>query len=102
MGYYVDPENESKEEFLEREGQRINSGDISWDEIPDGMLPVILVDNGSHTAAAIGDTDKEYQYFLRTPGDPRPKTLYLVGIRELLTVSNGLFVKDFATKYSKE
>jgi len=97
MGYYVDPETEEKEDFLEREGQKVDSGDIPWDEVPNGMFPVILVENPTFTAAVICTTDKEFQYFLRTPGDPRPKTLYLVGKRELLAASNQLFLRDFAT-----
>ena len=50
MGCYLDPDNESKEAYLEREGREVESDYISnnYKDIKQkGSLPVVLVDNGN-------------------------------------------------------
>jgi hypothetical protein len=58
MGYYVNLPTETKEAFLASHGTP-TSQNIRWEEVPEGSLPVLLVDNGAFTAAAILYSKKE-------------------------------------------
>lgn len=80
MGYYIDPKDMSKEEWLIRNGQRVSQSDAKQHSIGDKVL-VCLVDNGVFTAAGIAYCDRDRDAFLHP--DPRPKHWYLVK-RELL------------------
>lgn len=93
MGEYINPLNESKESFLEREGRKVEN--IVWEEIPVGNIPVIHVDNGVFSAAAIAYSKCELQAFT-TPGDYRPKSLYLVPVDKIL----GLYDDEYAASLS--
>ena len=86
MGYYVNPPSETKEAFLERVGQKLDAP-MKWEDIPEGHLPVQLIDNGWMTAAAIGYSKAEHEYF-HDPSDTRPKTDYLVKIEDLIPVAD--------------
>ena len=93
MGFYVNPPQESKEAFLEREG--INAPfdlKLNWDSIPEGFLPVILVNNGSFTAAAIAYSHSELDEFTRMD-DPRPRRIFLVKTALLIPVAGSDFVE---------
>lgn len=89
MGAYVNPKTMSKEEWLSRNGTAVGDNDLvppfKFFEVADS-LPVVLVDNGAFTAAAIGFCEREYEYF--TDGnDKRPKTIYTVLKDKLYDVS---------------
>jgi len=96
MGCYVNPSTETKESWLEAHGLSI--GDIAlapaWSAIPTpvhandtaSMLPVILVDNGGFTAAAVCYSEREYREFLANDG--RPKRVYIADVQSLKTVSD--------------
>lgn len=73
MGYYINPETETKEAWLKTHGLLlINSSE--WKEIPvEVTLPVCLVDNGGFTAAAISFLENELNYF-RLSVDSRSKS----------------------------
>lgn len=91
MGAYINPENESKEDFLEREGKKIHwDMKPSWETIPYGYLPVVLVNNPLFTAAAIGFNKREYEFLTRH--DTRERELFFVKIDKLWDVSN---LKDY-------
>lgn len=88
MGYYINPPDSSKEEFLKKHGRRIRSEDardwnFGFDGKPSTELPVCLVDNVAmgFTAAAIGFDAEETKRFLNPDG--RPKFWFAVD-RELL------------------
>lgn len=84
MGCYLDPDNESKEAYLEREGREVESDYISnnYKDIKQkGSLPVVLVDNGNFTAAGIAYTEREFERFVRY--DNRPKRFFIVSIERL-------------------
>ena len=83
---YVNPPTERKEAFLRNEGTEIDKAP-QWSEVPEGTLPVVLVDNGPFTAAGIAFSERELREF-SDPGDYRPKRWYIVPIRKLLEVSN--------------
>jgi len=66
MGYYINPEDMSKEEFLKLHGTPIRSVDVK--SVPNDTLPVCLVDNGLFTAAGIIYSSQEADEFLRVDG----------------------------------
>ena len=88
MGCYVDPQNEAKEDFLEREGREVESDYISknYKMIKEkGDLPVVLCDNGPFTAAGVAYTEREFERFVRY--DNRPKRFFIVSVEKLKEVS---------------
>lgn len=96
MGAYINPYNETKEAFLEREGTLIDRNVAAWHmDFHDKML-VALVDNGAFTAAAIAFDDRELADFT-APGDKRPIKYYLVPSAKLYPVSN---LKDYLPEKS--
>lgn len=86
MGFYVNPPHESKESFLARAGSRVDLSSLNWTDVPDGQLPVVLVDNGMFTAAAIAYSADELGVFA-DPRDPRHREAFLVSVGDLLDVS---------------
>lgn len=86
MGCYVNPQNMTKEEWLIIHGTPSTTS-LKWAQVPAGMLPVILVNNGLFTAAAVAYKPSELTVFLE-PDDPRPKKVYLCQIDELLKASD--------------
>jgi len=89
MGFYVNPENESKEEFL---SNKMEFDSVSWDmlaRMEPASLPVVLVDNGPFSAAGVAYNEQELSDF-QDPNDPRPKRYFLVPIEELIPVTVGL------------
>ncbi|NLC31413.1 MAG: hypothetical protein GX765_05180 [Candidatus Moranbacteria bacterium] len=93
MGFYVNPPNESKESFLDREGMVAPSNPrITWDSIPKGYLPVVLVDNGPFTAAAIAYCERELDEFTGMD-DYRPRQIFMVKIKKLIPVTDSDFKK---------
>lgn len=95
MGYYVNPKNESKESFLQREGivaPRIPK--TTWESVPKGFLPVALVNNGPFTAAGIAFCARELEAFTGLD-DNRPRQLFMVKIEKLIPVAGSDF-KQYA------
>ena len=76
MGLYINSPNETKEQFLEREGLEVPV--VDWENIPSDSLPVILMDNGMFTAAGIGFCEKEYNLLNDRKKDLRPKKIFIV------------------------
>lgn len=93
MGFYVNPKNQSKESFLIGHGIEIPSRTMSWDEVPAGSLPVVLVNNGHFTAAGIAYKPEELAEFTRSD-DPRPRTIYIVKIEDLIEVCPDLYFAE--------
>jgi len=91
MGFYVNPLNESKESFLNREGMAVpDSPKIAWDSVPKGYLPVVLVDNGMFTAAGIACGAAELDAFTKIT-DRRPRQIFMVKIEKLVQVADPAF-----------
>jgi len=84
MGYYVNPKNETKEQFLNKHGIRFSG---TWKDVPEDSLPVILIDNGIFTAAGIAYQESEFKVFT-DPFDSRPKEVFIVPIEKLKEVSD--------------
>ena len=97
MGAYINPPNETKEDFLKREGTPY----IPMDGRSPGHMPVVLVDNGMFTAAAIAFDENEEEYFAQP--DNRPMIWFQVEIEKLLTVSHELpaYMERTGRKISK-
>ena len=79
MGYYINPTDMSKEQWLAGNGFKISGRDIKmngFENIRSNELPVCLVDNGPFTAAAIAYNQQEFDEFMKPDG--RGKTWYLV------------------------
>ena len=87
MGVYINPKNETKEEFLEREGEPVDHTKIKFDELTD-RLPVVLVSNLYFTAAGVVYNQREWDDWLSCHDDGRPKRYYLVQREKLYSVSN--------------
>jgi hypothetical protein len=58
-----------------------------WSSFGEGRLPVVLVDNGPFTAAAVAYSEAEYGV-LTSLGDSRPRLIYSVVVEDLRGVSD--------------
>lgn len=94
MGLYVNPESETKEEFLNRVGKRVDSfKGFKWEDCPKDHLPVMFVRNPTFSAAGVAYCPRELDAF-RDPTDIRDKELFLVPTREVeLNTPPGLLRK---------
>lgn len=91
MGFYVNPPDESKENFLAREGIAVpNLPRLTWDSVPKDFLPVVWVNNGRFTAAGIAYCARELEAMTDLE-DMRPRRIYMVKIEKLLRVSDDYF-----------
>lgn len=81
MGFYVNPFNETKEEFLERCGKPFCG---SWKDRPSNSGIIFLIDNFMFTAAGLAYCEDEFNEFNRNDG--RPKKVFSVSIEDLKTV----------------
>lgn len=80
MGYYINPPDMEKEDFLRQHGRPIHSTEAKM-HLTDTTLPVCLVNNGGFTAAGIAYSMDEVDAFLHP--DRRPKRWFSVS-REAL------------------
>lgn len=77
MGYYVDPPDMTKEEWLKKFGTLITESMAGLHSAEGSdLLVVCLVNNGEFTAAGIAHDDNRRDYFLVPDG--RPRRWYLV------------------------
>lgn len=76
MGRYINPEKGSKEEWLRNNGTLLGMAPKEM-HLDDDYYPVVLVNNGAFTAAAIALSQDELTYF-RNPKDERPKMWFAV------------------------
>lgn len=76
MGLYINPQNESKEDWLAREATELTRQKVLDGEWPEGHLPLFWVNNGGDfTALAVGHTFMEAARFLMDRS-PREKKYY--------------------------
>jgi hypothetical protein len=89
MGYYINPESMSKEEWLTTHGEVFSLEDCR-NSFKQGSsdIPVCLVDNGWMTAAGICYSAEELEAFAHPDG--RPKKWYLVAKELLMPYCNRL------------
>ena len=84
MGIYINPKNESKEQWLESVSEPTTLNKLREADYKT-LFPVVWVDNGHFTAAAVADSPKELHRFVDFP-DSRPMKYYLVSFTSLKTV----------------
>ena len=84
MGCYVNPNGQTKEDFLSQNGREVSQNELRIDDVE---VPVILVDNGPFTAAAVAFDARELRVFL-DPRDYRSKRFYMVAREALYKVSD--------------
>jgi hypothetical protein len=83
MGYYINPQTMTKEEFLATHAAEVDYATVSkFSYPPTDKIPVVLVDNRAFTAAAIAYSPLERDEFLDTR-DKRPKKYFLVPLNVL-------------------
>ncbi len=81
MGRYINPLTMSKEEFLYTVGKPIPRT-FKWSELPEGYLPVVLVDNGNWSAAAICSDEADFQMCLEE--EKRPIECFLLRVEDIV------------------
>ncbi len=79
MGYYINPPDMSKEQFLDQNGRVIKRDEVMNFDFNSNELPVCLVDNGWMPAAVIAYNERERDAFA-DPDDRRPKFWYAVSV----------------------
>jgi len=89
MGYYVNPEEVTKEEWLVKNATPLTEMLlVDWQAVRDeNMLPVVLINNGAFTAAGIAFSKSELEAFT-SPDDYRPKKYYKASTEKLKEVSD--------------
>ena len=85
MGYYLNPPNVSKEQWLTKNAVELD-GPPSESPDSDGYYAVCLVDNGLFTAAALAFDARELAVFTE-PTDFRPKRWFLVDSEQAMEFS---------------
>ena len=79
MGYYINPPDSSKEEWLAQHGTPISSSEAATFIFDGECLPVCLVNNGAFTAAGIAYDPRERDAFIRPDyGKQRPRRWFKV------------------------
>lgn len=86
MGYYINPRNMSKETFLVEYGTEVPGKTLEWDAVPSGCLPVVLLQNPMFSAAGIAYCKEELEAFT-DPTDYRPRTIFIVEIKNIVQVA---------------
>ncbi len=87
MGYYINPPDMSKEDFLHKHGRPLLEEDAKKFDFASSDLPVCLVDNGWMTAAGIA-YDAAARDVFADPRDQRPKKWFAVSKELLLPYYN--------------
>lgn len=91
MGYYINPfTNISKEKWLDEYAEQVSRNEMIWEKIPEGHLPIILINNGEFTAAGIGYSEQELKTFLEPDG--RERKYFVAKISDISNASSGGFL----------
>lgn len=100
MGFYVNPDKETKEEFLVENGILVQDWEygkplpVGPNEVLYGnIFPVVWINNGPFTAAGIAFNEKELKAFMVNPNDFRDKLVWLVPKDKLLPVTEPYFTQ---------
>lgn len=83
MGFYINPTNMEKEDWLNNHGLPLLASPLLFRR--DGSVAICLVNNGGFTAAAVCYSQRELNRF-NQPHDYRPKDWYMVPINDLIAV----------------
>ncbi len=94
MGYYINPPNCSKEQWLDENGRSFSTLPNWADAVKAKTLPVCLVNNGLFTAAGVAFSQGEMEVFATEDG--RTKHWFVVPIDKLKAVK--ALPQDFEVK----
>ena len=86
MGYYINPTDCAKEQWLRENATSITSSEDAAEKASETVVPVCLVDNGLFTAAAVIYSEAELNEFASLT-DPRPKRWFLASVDLLKEVA---------------
>lgn len=91
MGFYINPENQTKEEWLLNNARPTSSVEVEqWDFSEETeQYPICLIDNGPFTAAAVLYNHREIEAFTNYQHDPRPRFFFLANKKDLEYVVEG-------------
>ena len=82
MGYYINPQTGSKEEWLSENAllcSQTTAGNVDYNK----YFPVVLIDNSMFTAAGIAYDKKEFEEFTLLE-DHRPKKFFICSKEKLI------------------
>ena len=86
MGYYLNPRDQTKEDWLAVHGVEVPSL-MPFEAVAScGSLPVILVDNGHFTAAGVVMDARDQTYMACNSSDKRPMRYFYVPVKDLKKV----------------
>ena len=86
MGFYVNPPDMTKEEWLAKEAKPVTDLFVDYASVPKDMALVCLVQNAFFTAAGIVISQCDFEEF-SAKGDRRPKSWFIVEREKLYGVS---------------
>ena len=87
MGFYVNPKQGNKENFLKEKGVEVPIAEVSFDKRPKGFVPVVWINNEAFTAAGVAFNLDELTAFTKA-SDRRPKRCFYVHVDALLLASD--------------
>lgn len=90
MGYYINPINQTKEEFVAKHAREISRDaftNFNFENTKD-VLPICLIDNGPFRAFGIAYFRTELVAFAN-PMDNRPKRYFIISIEILKRPESG-------------
>lgn len=96
MGLYINPPEETKEQFLDREGRILQFPKYPP---PEEDVLVCLVDNGIFTAAGVVCDQRDWNDFSEYKKDKRKKKWYLVN-KSLLPNVTGNDLKRYLPEFA--
>jgi len=85
MGCYINTVNMTKDFWLYNQQEGTLEAPV-WDDMPEGMLPVCLVQNEMFSAAGVAFNEEERDDFARDDG--RPKRWFVLPIESIRAVSD--------------
>ena len=88
MGIYIDPTDQTKEDWLLTNCSEYTGGVVPAEHLTDDGMVVCLVNNGAFTAAGVAFSQAELEAFA-LPDDPRPKAWFRVPVDKLDAVTDG-------------
>ena len=101
MGCYINPPQNKKKEFIEKEATQIAmTKEALTVHLTDTTVPVVYIDNGPFDALAVAYNLGEIEEFTQ-PQDPRTKAAYVIK-REKLVEAIGISARDIETVNGKK
>ena len=89
MGYYVNPSDMTKEEWIIKNAKKVSKEDAFQEVSNEENAVLILIDNGLFTACGVAYSEDEFRAFTYIT-DTRPKSFFTVDRKLLKEV-----VEDF-------